>query len=106
MAKYASRPTRWSNATSAARDALAAIEAAYADLASALSDLSDLVDEYGEWRDNLPEFSQGSALADKLDEMANLTEYRDLDVEPDLSEFEQALDEAEAVDLPRGFGRD
>ena len=48
-----------------------------------------LQDQYREWRDALPESLAGSATAELLDQVCDL----------DLSELE-------AVELPRGFGRD
>lgn len=58
--------------------------------------------EYEEWRDNLPENLQQSALGEKLNAVA------DLDFEPGnlLSDAEGAISEAEGADLPLGFGRD
>ena len=55
----------------------------------AVRTLLALQDEYREWRDALPESLAGSATAGLLDEVCDL----------DLSELE-------AVELPRGFGRD
>ena len=51
--------------------------------------VSGLQDQYREWRDALPESLAGSATATLLEEVCDL----------DLSELE-------AVELPRGFGRD
>ena len=48
-----------------------------------------LQDQYREWRDALPESLAGSATAELLDQVCDL----------DLSELE-------AVELPKGFGRD
>jgi hypothetical protein len=50
--------------------------------------LRELQEEYQEWRDNLPETLQSTALADNLDEVCSL----------DLEQLD--------LDLPRGFGRD
>jgi ParB/RepB/Spo0J family partition protein len=70
-----SRPQRWSAAIDRAR--------------AAFEDLEGLREEYEEWRGNLPENLQDSALAQKLDDVIGL----DFSA-PDI------LDEAEGVDLP------
>jgi hypothetical protein len=48
-----------------------------------------LQDEYRAWLDNLPDNLGGSRLADKLQEIADLD-----------------LEELQAIDPPRGYGRD
>jgi len=102
--KAPSRATRWVAACQQARDALDSIATAQADLDAAFSDLRDLQGEYQDWKDNLPDSLASSPVGDKLDAVT------DLDLEPDtsldLSDIESALDEAEAADLPLGFGRD
>ena len=55
----------------------------------AVRTLLALQDQYREWRDALPESLAGSVTAELLEEVCDL----------DLSELE-------AVELPRGFGRD
>ena len=55
----------------------------------AVRTLLTLQDQYREWRDALPESLAGSATATLLEDVCDL----------DLSELE-------AVELPRGFGRD
>ena len=97
-----SRTARWARALDEARSALGEAQSAAETLQSALSDLSDLKDEYQEWLDNLPENLQGSAVAEKLEAVCGLY----FDWEPDFSEVENLLDEAEGVELPMGFGRD
>jgi len=77
-----SRPARWAKAVSVA---LAALE-----------ELREMQGEYQEWRDNLPENLEGSALAEKLDAVTEL----------DLDSAVDALEEAESTDIPLGFGRD
>ena len=57
--------------------------------AAAIETLIDLQDEYRAWLDNLPDNLEGSRLADKLQAIAEL----------DLEEFQ-------AIDPPRGYGRD
>lgn len=64
--------------------------------ASALEELQSLQEEFAEWRDNLPENLQQSALGEKLETVCDL----DLQSAIDLAE------EARDIDLPRGFGRD
>jgi len=51
--------------------------------------LVDLQDEYCAWLDNLPDNLEGSRLADKLQAIAELD-----------------LEELQAIDPPRGYGRD
>lgn len=105
MPRLASRSARWSAAISAAQDAVQrANDIIQGDLESALSDLRDVQQEYIDWRDNLPENLQQSALGEKLEAVC------DLELEPDtsslLQEIDDALGEAEGIDLPLGFGRD
>lgn len=63
---------------------------------AALNDLIEVQEEYQEWRDNLPENLQGSALGEKLNDVADM----------DLESARDTVEEAEAADLPLGFGRD
>lgn len=81
-AKPPSRPQRWADAASRA--------------AAALADLREVQEEYEGWRDGLPENLQSSGLAEKLGAVC------DIDLESAIS----AVDEAESIDLPMGFGRD
>lgn len=99
MAKSPSRPQRWADACEQARTAISDAQAA---ISEAIENLKDLQSEYQDWLDNLPEVSQGSATEEKLNAVTDL----DLEFEPDFSDLESLLDEAEGVDLPRGFGRD
>jgi hypothetical protein len=57
--------------------------------AAAVATLIALQDEYRAWLDNLPTSLEGSRLADKLQAIAELD-----------------LDELQAIDPPRGYGRD
>ena len=57
--------------------------------AAAVAVLIDLQDEYRAWLDNLPDNLEGSRLADKLQAIAELD-----------------LEELQAIDPPRGYGRD
>jgi hypothetical protein len=80
--KPLSRSARWAAAASAA--------------VSALEELEDMRAEFEEWKDNLPENLQQSALGEKLSTVS------DLDIQGALDTAE----EAENADLPMGFGRD
>jgi len=57
--------------------------------AAAVAALIDLQDEYRAWLDKLPASLDGSGLAEKLQAIAELD-----------------LEELQAVDPPRGYGRD
>jgi hypothetical protein len=57
--------------------------------AVAVTALIDLQDEYRAWLDNLPSSLDGSRLAEKLHAIAELD-----------------LEELQAIDPPRGYGRD
>jgi hypothetical protein len=80
--KRTNRPRRWAEACAQALDAL--------------EELQELRGEYQDWRQNLPENLQGSALAEKLDAIEGL----------DLQSAIEVIQEAECADLPLGFGRD
>ncbi len=77
-----SRPKRWVAACSKAMDGL--------------QELIELQEEYQEWRDNLPEQLESSAVAEKLDTIVDMDLQSALDV----------VEEADGADLPLGFGRD
>jgi len=77
-----SRSQRWANSCAAAE--------------AALQSLLDIQSEYQEWKENLPENLEDSPVGEKLDEVCDL-------------EIQSALDmvqDANALDLPQGFGRD
>jgi len=57
--------------------------------AAAVAALIDLQDEYRAWLDNLPASLEGSRLAEQLHAVAELD-----------------LGELQAIELPRGYGRD
>ena len=82
MTKQNSRPARWAAALDKANESVAA--------------LVELQEQYQEWRDNLPENLESSALAEKLDEVPQV----------DLQSAQASLEEAEGVELPLGLGRD
>lgn len=91
MSKKESRATRWAAAVEDAR-------AAYDEMDSAFEILRELQSEYEEWRDNLPESLQSSAVGEKLDAVCDL----DLDIESILD----VIEECDLVEMPQGFGRD
>jgi predicted metal-binding transcription factor (methanogenesis marker protein 9) len=77
------------------------------DLESALEELTSIQEEYTEWKDNLPENLASSALGEKLEEVTNLDISSIADnVRTAIEEAGSAIDEADGVDLPQGFGRD
>jgi len=80
--KAKSRTQRWSEAADKAE--------------SALQELVDMQGEFEEWRGNLPENLQQSALGEKLDAVCDL----------DLQSALDAAQEANGIELPQGFGRD
>ena len=57
----------------------------------AVQTLADLLDRFQEWRDNLPSALANSATAEALDAVLKLRGY---------------VEELQAVELPKGFGRD
>lgn len=77
-----SRPKRW--------------QAAATKAAEALEELVDIQNEYEEWYEGMPENLQQSGTGEMLEEIINL----------DLESAKDSVDEAEATELPRGFGRD
>lgn len=121
MPKFPSRPQRWMKAVSEAQANLEIIREAEEDddtseakaaLESAIDDLVSLKEEYQEWRDNMPESMESSPTVEKLEEVLYLDlesaqgYMSDDDFVESLDDIESILDEAENVDLPRGFGRD
>lgn len=80
--KKPSRATLWNDACTRAK--------------TALEDLQNLQSEYEEWKDNLPENLQSSAVGEKLEAVCDL----------DISGAVDTIEEAEGIDLPMGFGRD
>ncbi len=102
MAKVESRTKRWADACAEARGAYYDLEDAASRVEVALQALQEIKSEYEDWQSNLPENLQQSPVAEKLEEVCNL----DLDVEPELSDLDEAISAAENVELPQGFGRD
>jgi hypothetical protein len=102
-ARPKSRADRWAEAISDCRTALEKIEEGKGEFESAMGELQSVKQEYDDWNDNLPDNLRAGTLGDKLEAVASL----DLEsVEIDMSSAETALDEAEGLDLPMGFGRD
>ena len=99
-----SRPERWLACIAEARAAQQRMSEAAGQLDDAFSNLRDVQSEYQEWLDGLPENLADSPVAEKLNEVTGI----DLEYDEGLSaeEVEDKLSEAEAADLPRGFGRD
>jgi len=98
-----SRPQRWAQAIERAREALDHLTNAKDDVETSVRDLAYIQAEYQEWRDNLPANLEGGVLAEKLDAVCQL-ELNDQEI--DISQVESVIEEAEGVELPRGFGRD
>jgi len=97
MAKNLSRADRWMAAVQASQNALDLLK-------SELETLRDVHQEYSDWKDNLPESLQNSAVGEKLAEVVD-----NIDIEEAISNadgIEDILSNAESADLPKGFGRD
>ena len=97
-----SRTRRWQVAAAEASKALDDLTTAAEKLSEALEALKEVQSEYEEWKDNLPENLQGSALGEKLEAVTSI----DLEVEIDLDDVRSTIEEADGADLPMGFGRD
>lgn len=107
MARPKSRAARWSDACGAAKTAIEAMREALSKVTDACADLRSVQEEYEEWKDNLPENLQQSALGEKLEEVCGIDiENLAGELEAALDEAEGKIDEAEGADLPQGFGRD
>jgi hypothetical protein len=86
------KPTKKSRRISRSARWLSAVSAAEA----AVANLLQLQQQYQEWRDNQPENFQGTIIDEKLNAICDL----------DLQSALDTIQEAAAVDLPQGFGRD
>jgi exonuclease VII small subunit len=107
MPKPKSRPQRWSDAATDAAQALTDMEEAKGKFEEAMAELKSVQDEYEEWKDNLPENLQQSPLGEKLEEVCGLDlETAAGDIDSAVSNARDLIEEAEALDLPRGFGKD
>jgi hypothetical protein len=82
MPKAKSRPYRWAEAARVAQESL--------------YDLVEMQQEYQDWLDGLPEGLDQSATAEKLQSVCDIP----------LDEVVEAIEEADTVELPLGFGRD
>jgi hypothetical protein len=102
-----SRPQRWADAAGRALDAVNEIAGHLDDLETAVEELKEVQQEYQDWRDNLPENLANSPLGEKLNEVADL-DLEDLasSVRDACDEAQGKIEEAEGMDLPRGFGKD
>jgi hypothetical protein len=82
------------------RDAMSEVE-------EALSELRAVQEEYEEWKENIEEKFSGTPVYEKLDEVCNIG-IEDISdtLSSAIDDAENAISEAEGVDLPRGFGRD
>lgn len=105
--KVKSRSLRWAEAAGECRQAYEQVQEKADLLAEALMDLKVVQDEYEDWQNNLPENLQGSALGEKLSAVVDL-EIESLANDPleNMGEADNLISEAEAMDLPQGFGRD
>jgi hypothetical protein len=90
-----------------ARDAYERVKNAADDLAQSLMDLHAVQNEYEDWKDNLPENLQSSALGERLEAVCDL-EIEEAANDPldNWGDVESLLDEVEGIELPQGFGRD
>ena len=59
--------------------------------AEAVQTLAELLDDYEQWRDSLPPSLAESATAERIN---------------DVLELRELVDQLQAAELPRGFGRD
>ena len=89
-----SRPKRWGSALANAQNAMEELEEAF-------GELNSLKEEYDEWFNNLPDNLQyNSTISEKLEAIV------ELDFESALGDARSVIDDAEACELPLGFGRD
>lgn len=131
MTEQLSRPKRWEYAVSSAKalleeyqnkldyvnDIVSGLVEELNEMAAgvntAVEEIQEIQTEYEDWQSNLPENLADSNTATMLDEVVNI----DLTVEIQEIQFEEfekddsdevlsSLEEAENVELPRGFGRD
>lgn len=100
-----SRPKRWAEAVADAQSIVDQINTLVEDLDGAVDNVRSIQEEYREWQENLPEGLQEGATAEKLDAVTEI-DFPDAISAEDLGEVVTAIEEAEAVDLPLGFGRD
>lgn len=107
MAKAKSRPKQWAEAVGQCREALDELDAATTKLEEAASNLRSIQEDYEGWKDNMPENLANSPLGEKLEAVVGLEIENMADaVRSAVDEATGVVDEAEGVDLPRGFGKD
>jgi len=105
MTRQKSRPARWADACTNLRTAMEEITSQLETVSDALAELKEIQGEYEDWFDNLPEGLQDGPTGALLAEITNLDipEEATLDT---LDDINTLTDEAEGMELPRGFGRD
>lgn len=102
-----SRPKRWAEAVAAAQTALDEMTGPMEKFQAACDDLRSLQEGYEGWKDNLPDNLQGSALGEKLEAVCDLSlEDVGSTLQEAIDAAKEPIDEAEGIDLPRGFGKD
>ena len=102
-----SRPVRWAEAVKRAQELVSQIEALGSELEDAMSELRGIQEEYENWKENMSENLANSPTGEKLEEVAGIAiEDAAQPILDAVSELNDVLGEAEAIDLPRGFGRD
>jgi chromosome segregation ATPase len=101
MAKQRSRPQRWADAVSEAREAVTELEAAKEKLSTALEALKEVQQEYQDWLDSMSDNLRSGPTGDKLEAVCEI----DLESD-DVDSMIKAVDDAESAELPLGFGRD
>jgi hypothetical protein len=99
-----SRSYRWSAAIGQARAAIDAMEAAKSDFESAWGEIAEIRQEFQDWYDNLGDSLQQGPTGQKLDELLNTVDEDAPEI--DIDAATEAVDNAEGVDLPLGWGRD
>lgn len=100
-----SRPKRWAEAVAEAQTIIEQIDTLVEDLDGAVDNVRSIQEEYREWQENLPEGLQEGVTAEKLEAVLEI-DLPDSISPDDLEEVTTAIEEAEAIDLPLGFGRD
>lgn len=100
-----SRPKRWAEAVAEAQTIIERINGLIEDLDGAVDNVRSIQEEYQEWQESLPEGLQEGAMAEKLEAVMGIDFPESISAD-DLEEVITTIEEAEAIDLPLGFGRD
>lgn len=105
MRRQKSRPQRWAEAVANLQKALDEIDTQnvehYAD------NLLALREEYEQWQADMPENLMDSPTATLLDGVIDLdVEYIGSNITEAIDEARSLCEDAEGIELPRGFGRD